>query len=92
MDYKRTFYAGSNIADEVAWTSQNSNEVLPSALKRPNAWGLYDMSGNVREWIDADICVGGSAKSDIRESSVMGISNECSPKRGLKPGVRLVRP
>jgi formylglycine-generating enzyme required for sulfatase activity len=36
---------------EVAWTADNSkgNYALV-ATKKPNAWGLYDMLGNVMEW------------------------------------------
>ena len=34
-----------------AWYALNSNtRVYPPAQKRPNAWGVYDMLGNVREW------------------------------------------
>lgn len=37
--------------DEYAWTSSNSANVAHAVKqKTPNDWGLYDMSGNVREW------------------------------------------
>ena len=44
-------YAGSNIIDEVAWHEYNNGgKSHPVAQKQPNELGLYDMSGNVREW------------------------------------------
>ena len=48
---KGYLYSGGNDIDSVAWHEYNSNgrphEVM---LKSPNELGLYDMSGNVREW------------------------------------------
>lgn len=47
----QTLYAGSNTSKEVAWTRENSKDVLnPVGQLKPNALGLYDMSGNAQEW------------------------------------------
>ena len=49
-------YAGSNNLDEVGWYNKNSNDrTHPVAQRLPNDYGLYDMSGNVCEWVwDSD--------------------------------------
>lgn len=61
-DYR---YAGSNELDEVAWHSSNTpllhqrydekwpghGYTMPVGLKKPNELGLYDMSGNMMEFL-----------------------------------------
>jgi formylglycine-generating enzyme required for sulfatase activity len=38
--------------DEVAWYQRNSDaQTHPVGQLKPNAWGIYDMLGNVGEWV-----------------------------------------
>ena len=44
-------YSGSDNIDEVAWYNKNSNKMThPVGQKKPNGFGLYDMTGNMWEW------------------------------------------
>ena len=45
-------YAGSGNWADVAWYHENSgNRTHPVGRRQPNELGLFDMSGNVREWV-----------------------------------------
>lgn len=49
-----SYFFGEDAAelDDYAWYSGNSEgKVQKVGEKRPNAWGLYDMTGNVAEWV-----------------------------------------
>lgn len=40
-----------DVLDPIAWFCGNTEKAMPVAQKQPNAWGLYDMLGNIYEWV-----------------------------------------
>lgn len=76
-------YAGSNIADDVAWYSGNCTSKQNVKTKAPNELGIYDMSGNVGEFVstmltlynsgDCPYIYGGGYCSDV--SNITQTSN-----------------
>lgn len=61
------YYFGDDAAQlgEYAWFYDNSNGAYhPVGQKKPNAWGLYDMHGNVAEWVLDQYVPDGYAKKD----------------------------
>ena len=75
----KTKYAGSDDVNDVAWNVENSErQVQPIGQKQPNELGLYDMSGNVREWCQDWF---GSYEGD-------GLTNPKGPTSGVYRVVR----
>jgi formylglycine-generating enzyme required for sulfatase activity len=80
-------FAGANVADSLArrspaddWAWYNVEKTQPVATKKPNAWGLYDMRGNVAEWVQ-----------DWYDPMYYGSSPAADPKGPATGDARVVR-
>ncbi len=74
-----------------AWFRESSgNKPMPVASLKPNAWGLYDMIGNVWEWVDDSFdasyyknspTIDPSGAELSSRKSMRGGSYHCTPER-----------
>ena len=79
-----------NTLGEVAWYEDNSGDKThPVGQKKPNAFGLYDMHGNVWEWCE-DLHRAGDSGRVCRGGSWGIISRNCAAgcRRSDYPGTR----
>ena len=72
-------YAGSDNPILVAWYDENTNTTSPRnvGLLKPNELGLYDMSGNVSEWV-TDLSDVSSGLRVIRGGDYMKNASQCT--------------
>jgi len=91
-------FAGSNNVDDVAWYYNTSdNRTHEVGTKAPNGLGLYDMSGNVSEWIwERYNSCGGSATGSFSTANycriVKWLGTSSPTSEDTDRGFRIVRP
>jgi formylglycine-generating enzyme required for sulfatase activity len=65
------YYCGTDCLDTAAWYDKNSNgQTHPVDKKQSNAWGLFDMLGNVSEWVEDCYSSGYDSSPDCRNRVV----------------------
>jgi formylglycine-generating enzyme required for sulfatase activity len=93
----KTEYCGSNDINSVAWYRKNSNTTMhPVGQKQANGYGLYDMSGNVCQWMQNEYGRGRALRgcswiSGSDESRAASRISGVPTVRSLITGFRLAR-
>lgn len=78
-------FSGSDDINDVAWYASNSDgKIHESALKKPNDFGLYDMSGNIGEWTFNGNYYGGDYTSESDKCTIESSQSSLKAKEAVR--------
>ncbi len=91
-------YAGNDDLDDLGWYKENSdNKTHPVAQKEANSYGLYDMSGNVKEWCwdawgnEYRVMMNGSYLDDASTCRITKVNGNLASTISHDTGFRIVQ-
>ncbi|MCG2659502.1 MAG: formylglycine-generating enzyme family protein [Kiritimatiellae bacterium] len=88
------FYSGDSDSDldRVGWYTKNSEGAThPVGQKQPNAWGLYDMHGNVQEWCaDESVAMQNPKGTNSDNARILRGGNSTSSPKDCRAATRFM--
>ena len=85
------YYWGTSPAKNYAQYNRLTDSYQKVAQKQPNAWGIYDVSGNVSEWTADTALCGGDWTSVAKDLALKNEEKKLPDYTSMTTGFRVIR-